>query len=457
MVTTARQTLRGLLAGGALCLSMQGLSLGHAHAQPVGVEVHGPRELQLSRASDVTLDVKSADPAQAPLAWVTNVGRVDVQPDGRLLYTPASRHLPQVAIVAAYDAKTKQPVVHFIQLIGSPTVEVKSEPNVSVTVEVDKASFGPQRTNGAGIALVPIEVPPGVTTATTIATDSHGNVTRDALPLNPPSYPRLLTVCADEEAAVYVFEVNSDGTPATTPTFRVQSGWATSDAATSVEAGVFRVTLRSPEALTEPRRADIRVSTEDFSSACALELTPPPVALPYTLEGKVVPVDPPYPWFIGAHLGWLTNTSRISGPWLSVRGAYALSRSHTGLRIELEAGLSSSGTSVFTTDNQELDLSVRTFPLFASARYVVDWGLVHPMAALSAGVALSRAEASGANVLTDESFATPWLGPSAGALWSLGPHELTAELGYAWAKHSSGAVLGNVGGLKLTVGYQYAL
>jgi hypothetical protein len=305
--------------------------------------------------------------------------------------------------------------------------------------------------------LVPVEVPPGITTATTVATDSHGNVTRDELPLDPPSYPRLLTLCASAESAVYVVELDNNGKPATTPTFRLQSASAATESATPVQPGVFRVALHPREALAEPQLAEVRASVDTFSSACSVELRLPPAALPYTLEGNVIPRDPPYPWFVGVHLGWLTNTSRVSGPWASVRGSYGPSESHGGLRIELEAGVSQSATNVLTTDNQELDLNVRTFPIFASARYVLDWGIVHPMAALSLGVAISRAEATGSNVFTNENFLTPWFGGTLGGMWWRGRHEVAAEVGYALANHSSGSVLGNVGGLKVVLGYQYAL
>lgn len=430
-----------------------------AFAKPSRREVRGPSELRLAREANLQLELQTPAVTEAPtpLVWTTNVGRVDTPTDQTLVYTPSSPHFPQVAIIAAYDADANAPLVHFVQLIGSPTIEVKSEPNVSVMVQIAKASFGPQRTNGAGIALVQVEVAPGITTATTVATDAHGNVTRDELPLEPPSYPRLVTLCASAESAIYVIEVNTDGKPATTPTFRLQSDTAQTESATLVEPGVFRVGLLPREVLTEPKRADVRASTDDFSSACSVELTPPPVALPYVLEGSVVPRDPAYAWMIGAHLGWLTNASRISGPWASLRGAYAVSQSHAGLRIEVEAGLSQSTASVLTTDNQELELDVRTIPMFASARYVLDWGFVHPMAAVNLGAAVSQARATGANVLTNESFTTPWLGGSLGGMWWRGHHELSAEVGYALAKHSTGSVLGNVAGLRITVGYQYAL
>lgn len=456
MVKHVHAALRALVltaafAHGGLC--------GSAQAQlPPPVELHGPNDLHLANSSFVELTVQpNLQGESSPLVWSTNVGRVEATKPATLRYTPASKHFPQVAIIAAYDPTAQKPVVHFIQLIGSPTIEVKSEPNVSVTVEIGDTSFGPQRTNSAGVALVPVEVPPGTITATTVATDSHGNVTRDDLPLNPPPYPRILTLCASTESAIYVLEVDHDGKPATTPTFRIQSASASTESATPLRPGVFRVAVRSREPLTKPELVELRASADAFSSACTLELRPPPVALPYTLDGKVVPRDPAYPWLVGVHVGWLTNTNRISGPWVSARGGYALSESHHGLRLELEAGFSQSSTTVLTTDNQELDLSVRTFPIFATARYVLEWGTVHPMAAIHLGAAFSRAKATGSNVLTDESFTTPWLGASVGGAWWLGRHELTAELGYASAKHSTGSVLGNVGGLQVTLGYQYAL
>lgn len=429
-----------------------------AFAEPARLAVRGPSQAHLAETTYVELEVTgAAEDAWNTLAWRTNVGRVDPMAVGVLRYTPASKQFPQVALVAAYDPEQKEPVVHFVRLIGSPTIEVKSEPNVAVTVQIADTSFGPQRTDNAGIALVPVHVPPGIETATTVATDAHGNVTRDELALNPPPFPRLLTLCANAEPAVYVVEVDNDGRPATEPSFRLAVPSAVSESPALVQPGVFRVGLRPDDTLKEPLRVEARASVDSFSDSCSLDLVPPPVAEPYTFDGQVIPRERAYSWSLGATAGWLTNTHRVSGPWASVRGAYHWDDGHAGFRFELEAGVSQTNAIVLTTDGQELALDIRTIPIFANARYVFDWGIVHPMAAISVGAAMSRAQAKGSNVLTDEALTTPWLAGSVGAMWWLGRHELAAEVGYAIAKNSTGSVIGNLGGLKLTLGYQYAI
>lgn len=442
---------------GALLLAASTTWTLDVHARKATVSLRGPADVELDQTRSVDLEVENAPSGGSPLTFATNVGRVETIDASHLRYTPASKHAPQVAIVGAYDPQSKTPIVHFIRLVGSPTIEVKSEPNVSVTVQVGQESFGPQRTNSAGLAQFTVQVPPGLDTATTTATDSHGNVTKGDLPLNPPPFQRILSLCASRESALYVLEVDSQGQPATKPGFMVQSGKLTAAAPTRIREGVFRVALTSATPPTETLRAEVRASADGFSSACTVEVAPPPTSLPYTLDGKVVPVDPPYRWFAGLNLGWLTNTNRISGPWVSARFGYSPSEHHAGLRFEGELGFSQSQDELLTTDNQTLELDVQTWPLFATARYVLDLGPVAPMAAVNLGAALNRARAKGGNVLTDESFLTPWFGAALGGMWWRGRHEITAEAGYAYANHTSGAVQGNVAGLRFTLGYQYAL
>lgn len=429
-----------------------------AHAGDTKVKIQGPDEVALSQTHGVTLEVQDGPgPDGTPLVFTTNVGHVEPIDASHLAYTASSKHAPQVAVIAAYDPQAQAPVVHFVRLIGSPTIEVKSEPNVNVTVQVGKESFGPQRTNSAGLAQFAVQVPPGVDSATTTATDSHGNVTKGELPLNPPPYQRILALCASAESALYVVEVTPHGQPASKPSFKVQAGALTAATPTRVSDGVFRVALSTTTPTTEVLQAEVRANADGFSSACALEIAPPPTSLPYTLVGKVVPLDPPYPWFAGLNLGWLTNTNRISGPLVSARFGYSPAARHAGLRLEGELGFSQSHDELLTTDNQSLELAVQTWPLFVTGRYVLDLGPVAPMAAINLGAALSRAKASGGNVLTDESFLTPWFGAALGGMWWRGHHEVTAEASYAYANHGSGAVQGNVAGLRFTLGYNYAL
>lgn len=462
VVTSGAAALGLLVASGVAHADVAGVTPAPTPAEAANVVLAGPVEMRLTRETSIDLTITRSGPARAEqsaevLRWRTNVGTLESLGPESLRYLPGPKHSPQVAIIAAYSARDKAPVVHFVQLIGSPTIEVNSEPNVNVMVEIAGASFGPQRTNSAGVALVPVEVPPGVINATTVATDSHGNVTREDLPLDPPLYPRVLTLCANGDDAVYVIEVDSRGQPASAPTFRLQADALITESPSLVQPGVFRIDVRPERPPTKTISTEVRAAVDGFTSSCSLELTPPPLALPYTLDGTVVPLEPSHPWFVGVTLGWLTNANRVSGPWAGLRGAYAFGRTHHGLRLELEAAYSQSSVEMFTTDNQTLGLELRTWPVFVNGRYILDWGIVHPMASISLGAAISRAEATGSNILTNENFVTPWLGGALGGMWWLGRHELAAEVGYTYAKHATGSVLGNVGGLHLTLAYHYGL
>ncbi len=346
-------------------------------AQAAGVPpVTGPDRIHLNQTNTAELlfDEQTRD-ALARLSWRANIGTLQTLPDGRgLVYLAPSKQLPQVAILGAYDSQTQTPTAHVIRLIGAPTIEVDSEPNVSVTVEIAGATFGPQRTNAAGNALVPVEVPPGIDTAVTFAKDPHGNVTRDELPLNPPPFSRLLALCADGESALYVVEVNRQGELIDTASFSVDSADFIASSPTLVARGIFRVELTPAKPSEQSRRGEVRAVVDGLASKCVLTATSPAVAKAYELDGTVLPIDPSRAWRIGANLGWLTNGNRVSGPLTSLRVSYAFSGALDGLRAELEAGYTQSAAELLTTDDENLDLEVRTWPVFVSARYVFDLG-----------------------------------------------------------------------------------
>ena len=425
----------------------------HAEAEQV---VHGPLVVHLNQSSQTDVNFSPESRYLAQLPWAVTSGNVTPLANGSgLSYSAPEKQYPQVVILGAYNPRSKKPVVHLLQLIGAPTVEVDSEPNVDVVVEVAGVSFGPRRTDRSGTALVPVEVPPGIDTAITLATDSHGNVTRGELPLNPPDFPRGLALCSTDEPAVYVVEVSRRGEPVTRPSFEVRAAGLSARDPEVVAPGVFRVELTANPKHAETQLHEVRVVLEGNTSSCTLTTTPPASIMPYVLRGSVAPLDPDGHWSMGAHVGWLTNGERVSGPWGSLLVGYSFSGRPAGLRAEAELGYSQTSTSLITTDNEPVELDVRTWPLFLTARYVLDFGSVHPSAALNLGVAVTEARAAGEALLTDETFVTPWLGGAAAVWWWLGQHEVGAEVGYALAERSTGAVVGNVAGARFLFDYRY--
>lgn len=425
-------------------------------ASPTNPGLEGPTELYLKRTTSVELTFDDAVRERlANISWRVNVGRVSPSPNGAgLTYTPPEKHFPQVAIVGGVDPSNERAIVHLIRLIGSPTIEVDSEPNVNVSVEILGTTFGPQPTDPRGNALVPIDVPPGVDSVTTFAKDAYGNITRDELPLNAPGFPRVLALCSQQEPHLYVVEITRSGDPVEKPSFSTRSPGLTAATPVAVAPGIFRVAFTQAPT-TPPGSYSVETQLEGTSSACTLNFAPPPEPLKFVLSGELLPVSPDRSWRIGATLGWLTNGHRISGPWVSARVSRSITDALGGLRVEAELGYSQSNADLRTTDGQRLDLTVQTLPVTAGVRYVLDWGTFHPSIALHGGAALTRASVAGTLVSTAESFTTPWVDASVAAWWWLGRHELVLELGYAHSKQNTGPFVGNVGGFKVVAGYQY--
>lgn len=179
----------GLLTGGQLALAQS------TPAQADDTEIASPPPTALlGQVQAIPLPIKSAA-APAALTWKTSAGTVANADEDTTFQLPKTSY-PQVALIAAYDAVTRNPVVRRVLLIGSPTVEVLSEPNVKVTVVVGERTFGPALTDKKGLARLKIEVSPGVSSVKTLATDSYGNVTEGMIALNPPPFPRVLVLCA---------------------------------------------------------------------------------------------------------------------------------------------------------------------------------------------------------------------------------------------------------------------
>lgn len=436
----------------ALCPA-RAQAAGSARATPA---LHGPIVVHLNQTSHAELTFPPEATGLADLPWEVTSGTASPLADGSgLYYSAPERHYPQVVLVGAYNSRSRGPTVYLLHLVGAPTVEVDSEPNVDVVVEVAGTSFGPRRTNHSGVALVPVEVPPGVDTAVTWATDSHGNVTRGELSLDPPAFPRVLAVCSPDEPVVWVVEVSPRGEPVTSPSFEVHATGLTPKEPEAVSPGVFRVAVTGSVDGSEPQDYEVRATLDGSTSSCTLTRTPSPVILPYVLQGNIVPIAPSGHWSVGAHLGWLTNGERVSGPWGSLLVGYAFSGAPVGLRAEAEFGYSQSSSSLLTTDNEPVELEVRTWPFFLTARYVLDLGVIHPSAALNIGAEVTEARAAGDAVLTSETFVTPWFGGAAAIWWWLGQHEVGAEIGYAFAEHPTGAIIGNVAGSRFLFDYRY--
>lgn len=403
----------------------------------------------LGQTQDVPLP--QANPG---LMWKANVGSVETL-DGAVSYRLPKTSFPQVALVGAYDAESRSPVVHRVLLVGSPTVEIRSEPNVKVTVAVGERTFGPVMTDAKGLARLKIEAPPGVESVKTFATDSHENVTEGQLALNPPPFSRTLLLCAPSEDAAYVVEVDETGEFVATASFETQTGEAVAEQPVSVAPGVFRVPLRITIPTTEPKTVTVTVRHAGTTDSCSFEVAPPPPSEPFKLNGTVTPIEPEVTLFVGVEAGVSTNFGRLFGPWAALHVSYPFSSTREGLRAELAVAYTRSQSDVTTDDGQALELTVDSIPVLLGPRYVFAFGQLQVSAAIHGGISFTSESLVGS--LTDQATtATPiWFGGDVGGAFWLGGGTVGVNVGYSYAAINEPEVSGNVAGLRATLRYEH--
>jgi hypothetical protein len=158
--------------------------------------------------------IRIAAPADEP-RLAASVGRIEglhAEASGVFSaeYLPPRQGFPQVAVIAARVGTDCGWTA--IRLVGVGEAVVRSHPHAEITLRIADRTFGPVRADRNGKAVVPIEVPPGVTHAL------HGD---QQIPLGLPPSRHLAglaqptVVRADVESSVDVLLVAStdDGAP----------------------------------------------------------------------------------------------------------------------------------------------------------------------------------------------------------------------------------------------------
>src|SRR5688572_11195900 len=128
-----------------LTLTLTLLLVAKSVSAQASAETQAVRTALLGQEQQVQLPAPSGVNA-SELTWKANVGTANATPEGPSYQLPKTS-FPQVALVGAYDPKTRTPLVHRVLLVGSPTIEIRSEPNVKVTVDVGGQEFGPTSTD----------------------------------------------------------------------------------------------------------------------------------------------------------------------------------------------------------------------------------------------------------------------------------------------------------------------
>lgn len=257
----------------------------------------------------LTLQLPAEWLAQSPTVSVTaNTGTLSAAPpagDGAFRYTlrPPKARYPQVALVLAEVTvgERRELLWLSVPVHGTETLNLKTKALAQVQVSVASRTFGPARADAAGRVAVPVEVPPGVRTATIRSVDRVGNATKKRIDLEPPPFTRVHAVDVSGRAStgaaqsleLEIFQVRPDGAPdPTLPTVTSSAGKV--GRAQRVRPGVFRVHFEAPPTAGE---VSLRVSPKD------------PRAPAHVLVVRVVPGPP-----AAARLLLATDTFQVGGP-----------------------------------------------------------------------------------------------------------------------------------------------
>ena len=195
-----------------------------------------PAQIVLNRDPNSSLVFTASGPDGGPLDGLNllvsvNSGSVqNVQGLGggkyQALYTPpAGEVAPKVAVVSVVDAEHPETGVGFftIPLVGNIPWQVNTGmASVNVLMDVAGQRFGPFLSDAAGMATVPILVPPGVSTATATVVMPDGTTTApQSVDLMVPGFNRIkiappaayMPGDGTSQFPIYVYAVDGNGTP----------------------------------------------------------------------------------------------------------------------------------------------------------------------------------------------------------------------------------------------------
>ncbi len=139
------------------------------------------------------------------------------------LYTAPTVRYPHVALLTAVDRRDPSRAYAGIAvpLVGKADYPLTVAPNANVILKVAGRDFGPKPADAQGRAVVPIIVPPGTKTATSVVVTPDGKVTESTIDLQIPEarrvalFPTATAIPSDGRLQVPVraFVVSPEGKP----------------------------------------------------------------------------------------------------------------------------------------------------------------------------------------------------------------------------------------------------
>jgi hypothetical protein len=438
------------------------------------------------------IELSASDDSGQPLRDVqvsltVNAGSLSepvLSPDGTFsaTYQPEQQEGPQVALFHATVKRgaTSSRTWLALPVHGTHALRVQASPRSRVKVLVGDASFGPVTATASGEVSVPVNVPPGVTSAQVTTTDRSGRARTQTVALPAPRFARIRLVALEppiqgKPARLQGFVVDESGNPAVAvPSLAITVDRGTLGPIEPKEGGIFELPYTAPAP-----GAPVSVSAaplEETERAFTLPLEP--LAAPVASvegsgprDGRTPGSGGPLasgsswvPWqrTAGVFLFGQSNTRDASGLGLRVEGSLRLAQRPWEALVMVELKKNGEVIEKLTASNG--DELTKTFNLGGlGIRAGGRWS--HPF--LSRGVVFADAgvgvlSVSGEVILASEEDSLKQqlrsVGPSVsvggGAAWSAGPGRLCAQLEWAYSPGRN-RVSGNLGGLSFAAGYQF--
>jgi hypothetical protein len=403
-------------------------------------------------------------------------------------YQPPTQEGPQVAL---FHAAVKRGAVAgpgawlSLPIHGRHHLRVQAPPRSRVQVSIGGASFGPVIANASGEATLPVEVPPGASSALVTTVSRSGRTRTQTVPLPASRFTRIRLVAPETPrqatpVRLQGFVVDESGNPAVPlPPIAVSTDRGTLGPVEPKEGGVFEVSY------TAPARSEAPVSLsayplEDPERTFTFQFEPGPAPLTQPAGRSSLEVPPGSPPVSG-----MPPTSPRRSPWQPSVGVLLFAQSNTafsngiGARLEgslrlaelpwealllLEGRLNQKETQHFPPEKEG---SVnKTFTLRGfGARLGGRWSrpfLTRGLVFADASAGLLRMSGSvrleGPRGAFEQSLRSmgPALSMGGGLGWALGRGRLYGQLHWAYAPGQE-RVRGNLGGLSVGLGYQLPL
>jgi hypothetical protein len=426
-----------------------------------------PARLVLGKDAGASLELRAA--AGATVTLSTSVGTVgDVTRDGgvfRARFTAPPLKVPTVALVLAQIDEGNERSLSWlaIPMSGSDTMEIETRPGSAVEVDLAGRVIGPVTADKAGLARVPMVVPPGVSKAMLHITDRLGNKTEKPLDLEPPPFSRVRIAARGESASaaspleVEIFVVKPDGTPDDRASVDLRADVGEADDPERAGHGVYLSSYQPPEG--KSGTAHLEAKANGQLAAAEVSYTP----------GSVRIARPFWQSAMGPRRPWSVAVGLLGGGGVTFDGAAA----GTGLleaavRVEvlpvevlLDLGLSyfseldqhratPSSTSQAQANSQLIQIGVRLGRQLVRG---VD-GHLTLLAGVQRQAVSTRFAAAPARDQADWAIR---YGLALGANMRLGPGRVLAQLQFDGGPAGVSGLVGSLGGVQILAGYLLTL